>query len=99
MQNALILFVSTYVAVFALGFQSLNVNGGHYRSAFLTSFAIGASNLLILRIVPDADWVSLAGYLVGGPFGIVSSMWVHKKLFKGQHAMQGERNVEAGIPD
>ena len=26
----LMLFLSTFVAVFALGFQSLNVNNGHY---------------------------------------------------------------------
>lgn len=44
--TALILFVSTFVAVFALGFQSLNVNQGHYRAAALTSFAIGGGNLI-----------------------------------------------------
>ncbi len=36
----LFLFLSTFLAVFAPGFQSLNVNNGHYMAAFITSFAI-----------------------------------------------------------
>lgn len=41
--TALALLASTFGLVFALGLQSLNVNGGHMRLAFLTSFAIGAA--------------------------------------------------------
>lgn len=37
----LTLFASTFVLVFALGAQSLNVNNGHYIAAALTSFVIG----------------------------------------------------------
>lgn len=77
MISALLIFISTFVAVFALGFQSLNVNGGHYRAAFLNSFLIGAGNLAILKMVPEASALQMAAYLTGGPFGIVASMWVH----------------------
>ena len=75
----LLIFISTFVAVFALGFQSLNVNGGHYRAAFMNSFLIGAGNLAILKLVPDATALQMAAYLSGGPFGIVASMWVHAR--------------------
>ena len=75
----LLLFASTFISVFALGFQSLNVRGDHYLAAFMTSFVIGGGNLFILRLVPDADAGLIAAYLLGGPFGIVSSMWVHKR--------------------
>ena len=75
--TALIIFVATFVTVFALGFQSLNVNGGHYRAAFFNSFAIGIGNLMILKFVPDAGALQIAAYLLGGPFGIVASMWAH----------------------
>ena len=34
------LFASTFALVFFLGLQSLNVNNGHYRAAFFTSFGI-----------------------------------------------------------
>ncbi len=76
--STVIVFVSTFVAVFALGFQSLNVNQGHYKSAALTSFAIGGSNLFILKIIPDGDLYAMVAYLIAGPLAIVSSMWVHR---------------------
>jgi hypothetical protein len=77
--TVLILFISTFVVVFALGFQSLNVNNGHYKAAFMTSFAIGSGNLMILKIVPNGNLLLMAVYLLTGPLAIVASMWVHKR--------------------
>lgn len=76
--NALILFASTFALVFALGMQSLNVNGGHAKAAFVNSLLIGAMQMVLLKLGPNADWLEIAGYLAGGPFGIVTSMYVHK---------------------
>ena len=39
--TSIALFASTFALVFFLGLQSLNVNNGHYRAAFFTSFGIG----------------------------------------------------------
>lgn len=78
MQSALI-FGSTFVLVFALGFQSLNVNGGHYRAAFVTSFLIGTSNLVLFKTVPQAGWLEMLAYLSAGPLAITASMWAHEK--------------------
>ena len=75
----LALFCSTFALVFALGFQSLNVNGGHYTAAFMNSFLIGSANLVLFKTVPHANIGEMAAYLLGGPFGIVTSMWVHSK--------------------
>lgn len=66
----LLLFGSSFVQVFALGLQSLNVNGGHYRAAFLNSFLIGAANLVLYKIAPHANPLEMAAYLAGGPFGV-----------------------------
>lgn len=77
--TALVIFASTFVLVFALGFQSLNVNNGHYKAAFLTSFAIGVSNLALFKTVPQADVFEIAAYLIAGPFAITASMWAHDK--------------------
>ena len=76
--SLLALFASTFSLVFFLGLQSLNVNRGHYLAAFLTSFGIGASNLIVLKLAPNATAVEMAAYLTGGTFGIVASMWVHR---------------------
>lgn len=77
--TALIIFGSTFVLVFALGFQSLNVNNGHYKAAFFTSFAIALSNLVLFKTVPQAGLMEIAAYLTFGPFAIVASMWAHRK--------------------
>ncbi len=78
----LALFGSTFGLVFCLGTQSLNVNGGHYVAAFITSFAIGAGNLVVLKLAPSATPTEMAAYLIGGPFGIVASMIAHRKFFR-----------------
>lgn len=78
--NALFIFIATFITVFALGFQSQNVNQGHYKAAMLTSFAIGAGNLFILRMVPVGDVWASAAYLCAGPLAIVASMWVHERV-------------------
>lgn len=78
----LALFTSTFVLVFALGLQSLNVNNGHYRAAAFTSFAIGSMQMILFKLAPDASWSEIAAFLSGGPFGITTSMWAHPRLAK-----------------
>ena len=76
----LALFGSTFIVVFALGLQSLNVNGGHYVAAFITSFVISGSQLLLYKLVPDANLTQIIAYLSGGPLGIIAGMWVHRRF-------------------
>lgn len=80
--SALLLFVSTYLLVMFLGAQSLFVNHGRYTAAFFNSFAIGASNLILFKLAPDASGLEVAGYLAGGPLGIVSAMWLLRKYHR-----------------
>lgn len=80
--TSLALFASTFALVFALGLQSLNVNGGHRRLAFLTSFAIGAANLVLYKLAPEASGIEIAAYLIGGPLGIVAAMHAHPLLIR-----------------
>ena len=81
--TAAVLFAATFTVVFALGLQSLNVNGGHKALAFSTSFCIGASNLVLFKLLPGpTDALQIGGYLLGGPLGIVCSMTVHPHLLR-----------------
>lgn len=89
--NSALLFVSTFALVFALGFQSLNVNGGHYKSAFATSLAIGVSQLVLYKLVPNASLVEVLAYLAGGPAAIVCSMLAHKWVFKAKPAAKADQ--------
>ena len=74
------LFASTFALVFFLGLQSLNVNSGRYAAAFFTSFGIGAGQLVLYKLAPDASGAEIAAYLSGGPVGIVASMWFHRRF-------------------
>lgn len=76
--SAMALFASTFALVFCLGLQSLVVNNGHRAAAFFNSFAIGACNLVLFKLAPNAGGLEVAGYLMGGPFGIVSAMVVFR---------------------
>ncbi len=78
--SAIALLASTFLLVFALGMQSQLVNNGHYVSAFLNSLVIGACNLVLFKLAPDASGVEIAAYLAGGPFGIVASMAAYRHL-------------------
>lgn len=76
---ALYLFLSTFVLVFTLGLQSQLVNRGHFWLAFLNSLAIGAANLMLFKLAPDASGWEIVGFLMGGPFGIVCSMMFYRR--------------------
>lgn len=78
----LTLFASTYILVFALGLQSINVNNGHFILAAITSYIIGAGQMVLYKIAPDATWLQIFCYLNGGPLGIVTAMWAHPRLAK-----------------
>jgi hypothetical protein len=94
MLTAALLFASTFAVVFALGLQSLNVNGGHRLLAFVTSFAIGGSNLVLFKVLPGpTDGLQIAAYLLGGPFGILASMWVHPHLVQALARRRAARAV------
>ena len=78
----LALFGSTFILVFALGAQSLLVNNGRYVAAFLNSFLIGACNLVLFKLAPQATPDEMMAFLSGGPFGIVSAMWMFRHLHR-----------------
>jgi hypothetical protein len=78
--NALALFASTFVLVFALSLQTLNVVGRHYIASFLTSLLIGAGNLVLFKLAPDASSLEIGAYLLGGAFGVVALIWAYPWL-------------------
>ena len=78
--TAVALFASTFALVFLLGVQQLNVQHGHQAAAFVTSIAIGSSQLALYKMAPDAGGIEIAAYLAGGPLAIICAMRVHPWL-------------------
>jgi hypothetical protein len=78
----LALFASSFVLVFALGLQSLNVNNGHYWAAVFTSIFIGSSQLVMFKLAPNANLSEMIAFVSGGPLGIIGSMKAHPYLVR-----------------
>jgi hypothetical protein len=78
----LALFASTFSLVFALGIQQLNVQNNHRAAAVFTSIFIGAAQLAMLKLAPDATWAESAAFLSGGPLGIYAAMVAHPWLVR-----------------
>lgn len=76
------LFASTFFMVFALGIQQLNVQNDHRAAAMFTSLFIGASQMVLFKLAPSADWAEIAAFLSGGPFGIYAAMAAHPWLVR-----------------
>lgn len=78
----LILFASAFCMVFLLGFQQKNVHGEHYLAAVVTSLGIGAAQIFLWRLVPEATGSQIIVTLAGGPTGIVAAMYLHPRVMK-----------------
>lgn len=78
MTAALLVFFATYLSVFTLGLQSLNVNQGQYLAAGVTSFFISTGHIFLYSYMPNPSGFTLVGYYLGGIAGITSSIWFHK---------------------
>lgn len=80
--SELILFGSAFSIVALLVAQQQNVTGRHYLLAALTSIAIGASQIVLWRLIPAASWTEIFATLAGGPAGVLFSMWAHPRLVR-----------------
>ncbi len=78
----LALFLSAFLTVFLLGTQQLNVSGRHYRAAIITSLGIGAAQIFLWRLVPEANATEIVATLAGGPVGIVAAMRLHPAIMR-----------------
>jgi hypothetical protein len=87
--SAVLCFASTFVAVFALGLQSQNVNQGHYWAAAGTSLLIGGGHIALYKFMPGAQAAEVLAYLAGGVAGILTSMWFHRTVKAWWNARKG----------
>lgn len=84
MTEALV-FISQFILILLMGLQSLNIRDGRYIPAAITSFLIGVFGYYItaqIAIVQDMFTTVWWFYVIAGPLGIVTSIWLHPKLVK-----------------
>lgn len=81
--DLLTIFGAGFVSVFALGFQSRNVNHGNYSWAAGTSLFVGFSQAYLWKHIIDIGTMAAAAtYAVSGSIAITSSMFVHEKFIR-----------------
>lgn len=77
--GAMLIFASTFVAVFTLGLQSRLVNTENYAGAGINSLFISAGHIALYKVMPESGGVEMLGYFAGGVIGITLSIWFHKR--------------------
>ena len=77
MDKLLMLFISSYTVVVLLGFQSQIVRDKHVIAAFVTSLMVGTCQLVLFKLAPSASLSESIMFVLGGAFGIVSSIYLH----------------------
>ncbi len=86
MMAAVVVFVSQYLYVLLLGLQSLNVNHNRKASAMATSFVLGSFGFFLTATIADnrGDTFGVVwwAYVLAGPFGIVTSMFIFHRRQK-----------------
>lgn len=78
----LLLFSSSFSIVFLLGFQSQLVRDKHVLASFITSLLIGTFQLILYKTAPNSDLLESVVFILGGAFGISSSIYAHNYWLK-----------------
>lgn len=79
----------TFVAVFLKGFQHKNVIGGHLKMVALTSYAMAFFDVVAVSIVVKQGMSVAWSAGTGAALGMVCSILLHDKLFKGKENGNG----------
>ena len=80
------LFLASFVLVFLLGFQQLNIEHRRYLHSAVTSVGITAANYFLFKILPNGgiEVVQFLFFSCGGAIGVMSSMYIHDRLLPKQ---------------
>lgn len=76
------LFFSAFFIIMLLGVQSQFVKSKEVLPSFVTSLMIGSLQLFLYKATPNAGMYESVCYVVGGAFGLVSSIYVHNLWLK-----------------
>lgn len=66
--------------VFVRGFQQLNVIGGHYIMASVTSYVIALFEVLFIVDVVSRGFDSILFVGTGGAIGVIAAMFLHPRI-------------------
>jgi hypothetical protein len=74
----LVLAISTFVRILLLVLQTLNVVGGHFAWAIVTTALIAPAEVAGHIYVVKQGWRSVPWVFIGGAAGVTSAMYFHR---------------------
>lgn len=74
----------SFAGVFLKGFQLKNVMGKHIKSLAMVSYLIAAFEVATVSIIVKGGWMIALTAGTGGALGMITSLYVHDRLFKGK---------------
>lgn len=76
------LFLASFLIVFLLGIQQLNVEHRKYLYSAITSVGITSANYFLFKKLPTSNFeiVQFIFFSSGGALGVIASMYIHDKL-------------------
>jgi len=82
--TVIVVFIAQYLFILLKGLQQINVIKERYRMSSLISLGLGVCGLLTMGIIAKSvvvggHWSIYVGYLVAGPAGIASAIWIERK--------------------
>lgn len=83
MKKTIVIFVATFLTVFLLGLQGLNIVHYQYGFAGMTSLGISLTSYYLYKLMPSIDlcsWPFLAS-VIGALLGVWSSMLLFQTFF------------------
>lgn len=78
----LLIFAVSFTRIALRGFQTKNIHGNHYRTAFCLSWFMTATEIFVVSAIAIDGWACFFPVALGGALGVIVSMWLHNKLFK-----------------
>lgn len=73
----MLILAATAALVFSRALQQLNVTGGHYIAAGLTSYLIAATEVAVILMAVQYGWSAIPWMGTGGAIGVISAMAMH----------------------
>lgn len=85
MIEGFVVFAAQFFFIFLKGVQQINVVTGRYKVAAVVSLGLGVCGLLTFgliarTVVVGGSWLVFAGYLAGGPLGIMAAMRLEERF-------------------
>lgn len=74
----MIILIATAALVFSRALQQLNVTGGHYLAAGLTSYLIATTEVSVILLAVQYGWQAIPWMGTGGAIGVTAAMLMHK---------------------